>query len=346
MTLLRYARLLAQGSVILVITLLLTEGAFRIFHQIRPSFIFSSGSYQQFRPPPFSKDYGFRLNSLGFKDLEPDPSHTGPRVVALGDSFAYGVVPYDSNYLTLLDELLDTEKESVEVVNMGIPRLDVKDYQQLLVDEALALEPDLVVIGFFAGNDFHIRPRNEARHRWLVADFFRYLFVILPKQRVGFHPTDYHDNQPTFLEEVFLELRAGAAQQFLPSSRMMERNLPAIVSIFGEMQAAAQRQGCRFLVTLLPDELQVDRDLQERIAAKIGFEGHIPWERPNTELAQALEDAGIPVLDLLPAFVAAGRHERLYKPRDTHWNRAGNRLAAETIARHLIRSEVLDRRSH
>ncbi len=340
MTLLRYARLLGQGLVILWITLLLTEGAFRIFHQFRPSFIFSSDSYQQFRPPPFSKDYGFRLNSLGFKDLEPDPSHDGPRIVALGDSFAYGVVPYDSNYLTLLDDLLDTETVSVEVVNMGIPRLDAKDYQQVLVEEALALEPDLVVVGFFVGNDFHIRPRNTSRRRWLVADFFRYLFVILPKQRVGFHPTDYHDSQPTFLEEVFLELRAGAAQQFLPSSRMVEQNLSAIVSIFGEMQAATQRRGCRFLVTLLPDELQVDRDLQERITARIGFEGHIPWEKPNIELAQALENAGIPVLDLLPAFIEAGRRERLYKPRDTHWNRAGNRLAAETIARHLIRTGI------
>ena len=336
MTLLRYFRFLGQSLVILLITLLLTEGAFRIFHHLRPSFIFSSDSYQQFRPPPFSKDYGFRLNSLGFKDLEPDPSHDGPRIVALGDSFAYGVVPYDSNYLTLLDDMLDTEAHSVEVVNMGIPRLDVKDYQQVLEDEALGLDPDLVLVGFFVGNDFHIRSRNPPSRPWLVADFFRYLFLIWPKQTVGFHPTEYHDDRPTFLEEVYLELRAGAARQFLPSSRMVERNLSAIVSILGEMQQTCRQQDRGFLVTLLPDELQVDQNLQERIVARLGFEGHVAWEKPNTELAEALQKAGIPVLDLLPAFVEKGRVERLYKPRDTHWNRAGNRLAAATIARHLL----------
>ena len=43
-------------------------------------------------------------------------------------------------------------------------------------------------------------------------------------------------------------------------------------------------------------------------------------------------EEAIPFLDLLPAFVEAGQRTRLYKPRDTHWNLAGNRLAAEVIA--------------
>jgi hypothetical protein len=37
-------------------------------------------------------------------------------------------------------------------------------------------------------------------------------------------------------------------------------------------------------------------------------------------------------VDLLPAFRSAARTTRLYKPRDTHWNIAGNRLAAREIA--------------
>ena len=341
----------AQGLAILLLTLVLTEGAFRAFHHFRPSFIFSSDSYQQFRPPPYSKDYGFRLNSLGFKDLEPDPNHDGPRIVAIGDSFAYGVVPYEHNYLTLLDDLLDDSiddsisrgSSSVEVINMGIPRLDVKDYRQLLVDEALEFEPDLVMVGFFIGNDFHIRPREASARRFLVHDFFRYLFLIWPKQTVGFHLTDYHDNQPTFLEEVFLELRTGAAWRFLPGSVMLDTNLGEVVSTLSDMQRTAERQGSRFLVTLLPDELQVDRNLQEIVIKRMGVDGEIPWEKPNTEMVRALEGAGIPVFDLLPAFLEAGRHQRLYKPRDTHWNVAGNRLAAEEIARFLAESELLAR---
>jgi cell volume regulation protein A len=49
-------------------------------------------------------------------------------------------------------------------------------------------------------------------------------------------------------------------------------------------------------------------------------------------IAAALSAQGVEVLDLLPAFAEAGQQTRLYKPRDTHWNLAGNRLAATVIA--------------
>jgi hypothetical protein len=39
----------------------------------------------------------------------------------------------------------------------------------------------------------------------------------------------------------------------------------------------------------------------------------------------------IPTLDLLPVFRLMDREESLYKLQDSHWNEAGNRLAAEAI---------------
>ena len=42
---------------------------------------------------------------------------------------------------------------------------------------------------------------------------------------------------------------------------------------------------------------------------------------------------GIAFADLLPAFADAhARGQGLYVPNDTHWNRAGNRLAAVELA--------------
>jgi hypothetical protein len=57
------------------------------------------------------------------------------------------------------------------------------------------------------------------------------------------------------------------------------------------------------------------------------------FDQPNRLLTDALRAAGVRVLDLLPAFRSGA--ERLYKPQDTHWNLAGNRLAAATIAASL-----------
>jgi hypothetical protein len=54
--------------------------------------------------------------------------------------------------------------------------------------------------------------------------------------------------------------------------------------------------------------------------------------QPNRILGERLDALSVPFLDLYPAFSRAAPAEHLYKPRDTHWIIAGNRLAAENTA--------------
>ena len=61
----------------------------------------------------------------------------------------------------------------------------------------------------------------------------------------------------------------------------------------------------------------------------------LDFDLPNRAIAAELAADGIPMLDLLPIIQRQGRATRLYKPQDTHWNIAGNRLAAESIAAFL-----------
>jgi hypothetical protein len=61
-------------------------------------------------------------------------------------------------------------------------------------------------------------------------------------------------------------------------------------------------------------------------------------DQPNRALAAELAHDGIPMLDLLPVFRAGTETGRLYKPQDTHWNIAGNELAARQIAAFVRRS--------
>jgi lysophospholipase L1-like esterase len=48
-------------------------------------------------------------------------------------------------------------------------------------------------------------------------------------------------------------------------------------------------------------------------------------------LSQFLEKNHINCLDMLPEFKNQGRSTALYRVNDTHWNEAGNKLAAEMI---------------
>jgi len=47
------------------------------------------------------------------------------------------------------------------------------------------------------------------------------------------------------------------------------------------------------------------------------------------------EQNRIHCLDLLAPFQQAGKSAKLYVLRDTHWNEAGNRLAADLIFQYL-----------
>jgi len=103
-----------------------------------------------------------------------------------------------------------------------------------------------------------------------------------------------------------------------------------------QMRDLTRGNGADVLVTLMPDESQIDSGLRDRVsAARELFPEQFDWKQPNQLLTEALAAEQIEVLDLLPAMLEAARKERLYKPADTHWNLAGNRVAAEAIANAL-----------
>ncbi len=74
-----------------------------------------------YRLDPSREWLGRPPNSRGFYDEE-FVEHKRPgvtRVVALGDSYSVGTVPYAENYLTFVDEALG---DSVEIFNLGVVR--------------------------------------------------------------------------------------------------------------------------------------------------------------------------------------------------------------------------------
>ena len=100
-------------------------------------------SYNRFRGKPFAPDWNFHLNSRGFNDVE-FSTHKAPgtiRILGIGDSFAFGVVPYEYNYLTLVEQYLKQSGHNIELINMGIPSTGPREYLSLLVNEGLYSNP-------------------------------------------------------------------------------------------------------------------------------------------------------------------------------------------------------------
>ena len=325
------------------VTLIVGEVGLRILNLARPLPVFFSDSYSRFRGQPGGEFLGTRLNSMGFNDVEhaeARPAHVRYRIAALGDSMTFGVVPYQANFVTVLEGEL-SDDGTVEVINFGVPGTTPRDYLSMLTTESLPFEPDLVMVGLFVGNDFE-SPRQALFERSYLATSLYFLSrvgrSVAPGETV-FTVTDgtYIDDAPTYARERFLEIEVDRAWVYDPSGAIAEA-VPAVVGTLQDMRDLSARAGADFLVVIMPDEAQVNDALATVVRQAYGSGASaLDFSWPNQLLGDALARANIAYLDLLPKYREMGPQARLYKPQDTHWNIAGNRLAAATIAQHFER---------
>ncbi len=328
-----------------VATIVLLELTLRAWHAFSPLPIFYSDSYNRYRGKPFAPNYDSRLNALGFNDVDHTPERAPGRmrIVALGDSFAFGVVPQSGNYLTLLGEELRRRGVPADVVNMGIPGIGPNDYLSLFVREGLAIQPDLVLVSFFIGNDFVTPSRRLADHVYVLT-LGRYVLSLLTRfEGAVIHGGQpYQDDAPTFAEEHFLNIQQSLSEIYRRDNERLTGQVAKAMQPLLTLKAIVRERGMQLRVVMIPDELQVDPAMQEQIAARLRLSpDRLDFALPNRLLGASLDQAGIPYLDLREAFASATREARHYKPADTHWNLRGNALASRLIASDLFVSGAL-----
>ena len=332
-----------QILVISLISFTMGEVALRVYNHFNPSYLFDNESRnKQFRGKPFASDGEFKLNSLGFKDKEFLPkAQTVYRIVALGDSFAFGVVQYDQNYLTLIESKLQQNHPNVDLLNMGIVGTGPSDYYELLNDEGLAFNPNLVLLSFFIGNDFvGARRRRLYEFSYLATLFYRFSKIARSYQGpiIPAGKTLYCDDCPSLTEDRFLRIERGRSAKYLSGNNSFARSMDRALSYLEKIRLVCRARGIDLVVVLIPDELQINQELQKTVRKKFFPDLDASrWDSslPNRALSSRLTQLGIDHIDLYDAFVASSSQIRLYKPRNTHWNIAGNRLAANLIADHL-----------
>lgn len=328
--------------VVSVATLGLAEAGLRIYQRIHPLPIFYSNAYNRFRGQPFAQDFDFRLNSRGFKDVEfetrkPDGTF---RILGIGDSFAFGVVPYADNYLTLLEEHLAGRGHKVEVLNMGIPGIGPEDYLALLVREGLELHPDLVLVSFFIGNDFILREEARSLISYsYVATAIKYAIDVRTKVpgQIVHGNIAYDDDRPTFSDSAYLDLLRDRSGIFATQDPRFAGALARAVSDVVAMRDICERLGIRFMAVLIPDEVQIEGSLRRKVIETPGpGAGTLDFDLPNDRLHGELARRGVEYLDLLEDLRYSSTQARLYKPSDSHWNVKGNAVAADLIERYLL----------
>ena len=307
---------------------------------------------------------GFQANSHGFNDDEFEKNR-GCLVAAVGDSFTVGVVPHEFHFTTVAERDLGCPVDAIGVCAVG-----PEEYQLLERDEALPLEPNVVLVDLFVGNDIvdNLRGRDHFRggmRRWLdrhnilVYELPRRLAIVV-RERHRLHgatpaaPPSAPDGKvltraellqafpwlsdplrerPSMSHEAFLELETRHAREICGGGD--EPYYKRFWEILDDMRAAAAPH--TLAVLLIPDELQVEDPLWRDVTAGAG----VPLDRDRAQRIHAarLKEKGIPYLDLLPILRAqpAGpdgmRH--LFHLDDSHLNARGNEVTGHALAAFL-----------
>lgn len=293
--------------------------------------------------PDYHGEYGAEkiplvTNSWGMRDREYGAKATGTkRVYVLGDSlmFGYGVAMEDTFSRALEGWLKEHGAGAVEVVNGGVPGWGTAQ-QQLFFDETADLvQPDIVVLGLFVGNDIldnlqFARPNLGRVGGWRkqgLRTWFRensQLYIWLRRQynerterwenleRLG---VETHATQPPEKIRRGIELTEGALQRLAESTR---------------------KRGVEFVVMLIPRREQVYADLWQDVLTRHGLSpADYDARQPNQRLAEEIRANGMPVIDLLEPLTAAGVSDReLYFP--VHLTPSGNAVSGAAAGRFLL----------
>lgn len=105
--------------------------------------------------------------------------------------------------------------------------------------------------------------------------------------------------------------------------------------MIAEIAAECARRGVDFAFFNAPAQIQFEAHYLEAVSRRYP-QLDLDIDLPERRLAEFAGREGIPFFNLLPAFRAAdAAGEQVNYRRDSHWNAAGHRLAAETAAREL-----------
>jgi hypothetical protein len=324
---------------------------------------------------------GYWTNALGFNDAEFEARKPPGRlrIMALGDSFAYGNVPYPDNVLTIAEELLRAScgGQDLDLLNFGINGAGVWTYKTLFELARPIYEPDIVAVHFYMGNDgpdvYRLRnglPRARGIHSYLWTfgtSVWRVRRSLDPApsppvggptagavggERVGPGPRLTDDSPlmstPTYTEEAFLQIARSELMQLYAPRRdpgRVARAWAPILDVLDTIRLEAVRHRIRMIIVLFPSALQVYPTRRAEVLGALPARGthadvsdaDIDPTMPYQVVRAYCDRAGIDCYDVTRDLLVASRKSDLplYRPRDTHWNIRGNRVAAEAEAAFL-----------
>ncbi len=301
-----------------------------------------------------------KTNSQGFRNspISPTKPERTKRVLFIGDSFTmgWGVREPDS-FVRKTESMLKqhTVPYNIETINAGFTAAGPSGYYLSLKLDGMNLDPDIVVVGFYLGNDIlsrkdvewvkvdaqglpdivrsktsYIDPTGQLRVKQLPLQYHipylrqSHLFILIMKTLFP------HANMPTQTELI-----QDTVCIFNKNCHDFDQGKSEIKMLFQAMDAQLKKQGKHLVIAIIPTHFQVHFTAEYKTRYDLPL---LPSERRklNDEFIQYFTQQNIDYIDLLPHLLTHAGNERLYFNFDDHWNEAGHRVAAQTISEKLL----------
>ena len=294
-------------------------------------------------PGPFAPDQDFvdrfrpslphriHINSLGFRGRE-FQTQKAPgvfRILCLGDSYVFGdYVNDDETFPANLERKLRQALPGrpIEVVNAGVNGYTITDEASFAREKGFSLHPDLIVVGFVLNDLADLTRRVSSRENQRQEARTLSTSPLTPAKALLRRTATY--NFLFVIKATILgRLRLDPTIQDLPIRHLLyppydERTEDLFARYRIELlnlDGMARAHGCRVMLVLFPFYEQVVGDASAEAQAR---------------LTRMASEAGIPSVDLLPAFRRSGsRAAKLFlMPLDHHPSAAGQRVAAREVS--------------
>jgi len=266
--------------------------------------------------------FRWSTNNLGLLETQPtEREKHGLRILVTGDSHLMVTETEKSFPNAFESELRRAGYEGCEVLDSGVgytgPRLYLRR-----IERFLELQPDVVIVSFFTGNDF-----------WddLLTD---YDVLASPKPALdrGYarRLTDCQDHHAGAL---YQGLNQAHFFKHWPGTAELAYSL-ALASL-DEIHALCRRQGMALFVVLLPTKIAVDVEDEPDVRAAalaslaLSEEDAAVNVRLGERLARELAERGIPTLD--PTAEMRADPRPFYWRRDHHLATSGHLFVAQAM---------------
>ncbi len=281
-----------------------------------------------------------KIGPGGYRDHGSLSRGVGPRIVALGDSFTFGMgVDVEDGYVAQLEVLLHQRHGDVQTINLGVIAYAFWHYLELLDHRVLDLDPALVVIGMFIDDILrperptHVVPRRsfestqvDEYSQWRLINVYRNIVTWLEARYRSQRGAEYLRSierrrewiGPSSPNNDYYRVQTGRldTEVYAAFRRAVER-----------LSGWSKTHGIPVLVVLIPDSTQLGSPERQIV---------------NRQVERELARLAIPFVDVTPRFERVPDPRTLFLfPIDAHTNAAGHALIAEAIATHPVVLDVM-----